>query len=369
MTDAARPEHFLALLREQKLGRLKVYLGFAPGVGKTFEMLQEAHRLKKLGVDVVIGVVETHGRPDTAAQVGDLEQVPLRRVEYRGVCLAEMDLEAILARRPAVVLVDELAHTNAPGSRFPKRYQDVDELLRQGVSVITALNVQHLESLHDVVGRFAGVPVRERVPDTVLARAHQIVNVDLPAEDLQERLAAGKVYPPDRAERALAEFFTAPNLTRLRELALVEVAHRLDRQRAADGRPAGSDRVLVLISSRSPSALKLLRKAARLADRLRAPWEAVYVQTPAERAERTDAATQRRVAEALSLARQLGGVPVELKGDDLATVVAAHARQTTATHVLVGRSRRGWLAQLLRRGALDRLLVGLPDVDVTVCGG
>ena len=249
---AGRPEQFLALLREQQLGRLKVYLGFAPGVGKTYEMLQEAHRLKKLGVDVVIGVVETHGRPDTAAQVGDLEQVPPRRVEYRGVGLAEMDLDAVVARRPAVVLVDELAHTNAPGSRFAKRYQDVEELLRQGVSVITALNVQHLESLHDVVGRFAGVPVRERVPDYVLARAHQIVNVDLPAEDLQERLAAGKVYPPERAERALAEFFTAPNLTRLRELALEEVAHRLDRQRAVDGRPAGSDRVLVLISSRSP---------------------------------------------------------------------------------------------------------------------
>ncbi len=366
--NATRPEQFLALLREQKLGRLKVYLGFAPGVGKTFEMLQEAHRLKKLGVDVVIGVVETHGRADTAALIGDLEQVPQRRVEYRGVALTEMNLDAVIARRPAVALVDELAHTNAPGSRFPKRYQDVEELLRHGVSVITTLNVQHLESLHDVVGRFAGVPVRERVPDYILSRAHQIVNVDLPAEDLQERLAAGKVYPPERAHRALEEFFTTPNLSRLRELALEEVADRLDRQRAEDGRPAGSDRVLVLISSRSPSAHKLLRKAARLADRLRAPWEAVYVQTPSEAAERVDAATQRRVAETLALARQLGGVPVELKGADLTVAVATYARQTAATHVLVGRSRRSRLKQIICPGPVDRLLAALPEVDLVMCG-
>src|SRR5262245_31755222 len=232
-TDTTRPspEHFLALLRDQQRGRLKVYLGFAPGVGKTYEMLQEGHRLKRQGVDVVIGVVETHGRAETAAMIGDLEQVPRRKVEYRGVTLEEMDVDAVLKRRPTVALVDELAHTKAPGSRHPKRYQDVEELLRSGISVITTMNVQHLESLYDVVEKFTGVKVKERVPDHVLAQAQQVVNVDLPAEDLQERMRAGKIYPAERIERALGAFFTEPNLNQLREIALEQVAHVLDRRR------------------------------------------------------------------------------------------------------------------------------------------
>src|SRR5437764_4216114 len=229
--DRPSPEKFLTLIRQQQRGRLKIYLGFAAGVGKTYEMLQEAQRLKRQGVDVVIGVVETHGRADTAALLGDLEQVPRRKVEYRGVVLDEMDLDAVLRRRPTVALVDELAHTNAPGGRHAKRFQDGEELLRHGVSVITTLNVQHLESLYEMVERFTGVRVKERVPDYVLAEAHQVVNVDLPAEDLQDRLRAGKVYPPDRAEQALGNFFTEANLNQLREIALEQVAHVLDRRR------------------------------------------------------------------------------------------------------------------------------------------
>src|SRR5207302_914037 len=186
------PEHFLALIREQQRGRLKVYLGFAAGVGKTYEMLQEGQRLKRQGIDVVIGMVETHGRSETAAQMETLEQVPRRKIEYRGVVLEEMDVDAVLARRPTVVLVDELAHTNAPGSRNAKRYQDVEELLRAGIHVITTLNVQHLESLYDMIERFTGVKVKERVPDYVLAQADQVVNVDLSTEDLQDRMRAGK---------------------------------------------------------------------------------------------------------------------------------------------------------------------------------
>src|SRR5580700_3621314 len=214
-----RVEHFLSLIRQQQRGRLKIYLGFAPGVGKTYEMLQEGQRLKRQGVDVVIGVVETHGRAETAALVGDLEQVPRRRLEYRGVVLEEMDLDAVLARHPTVALVDELAHTNAPGSRFAKRYQDVEELLRNGINVISALNIQHLESLYDMVEKYTGVKVKERVPDYVLGMADQIVNVDLSAEDLQERLQSGKVYAPERIAQALTSFFTEENLNRLRELA------------------------------------------------------------------------------------------------------------------------------------------------------
>src|SRR3954471_19816595 len=229
------PEQFLNLIRRQERGRLKVYLGSSAGVGKTYAMLLEGQRLRGQGVDVAIGIVETHGRAETAEQVGDLEAIPPRQVEYRGVTLREMDLDAVLARRPTVCLVDELAHTNVPGSRHGKRYQDVEDLLRAGIHVITTVNIQHLESLYDEVERVTGVKVKERVPDTVLAEADQIVNVDVSAEDLLERLRAGKVYPPDRAERALAHFFTPANLTRLRELTLTEVAHLIDRRSRRPG--------------------------------------------------------------------------------------------------------------------------------------
>lgn len=237
MSEEARtsPEHFLNIIRRQQRGRLKIYLGFAAGVGKTYEMLQEGQRLKQRGVDVVIGVVETHGRIDTQAQIGTLEQMPRRRIEYRGVALEEMDIDALLTRRPTIALVDELAHTNAPGSRNAKRYQDVEELLRAGINVISTLNIQHLESLHDIVEKATGVKVKERLPDYIISMADQLVNVDISAEDLRERLEAGKVYPKERIEAALAHFFTQPNLTRLRELAMGEIAHRLDRRQVEAG--------------------------------------------------------------------------------------------------------------------------------------
>lgn len=363
------PEQFLSMLREQQRGRLKVYLGFAPGVGKTYEMLQEGQRLKKQGVDVVIGVIETHGRADTAAMIGDLEQVPRRRIEYRGVVLEEMDLDAVLNRKPTVVLVDELAHTNAPGSRHGKRYQDVEELLRNGLSVITTMNVQHLESLYDVVERFTGVRVKERVPDYVLAQAHQVVNVDLPAEDLQERMRSGKIYPTERIERALGHFFTEPNLNQLREIALEQVAHVLDRRRQERDRDVAantSERVMVCVSSGSPNALRLMRKGARLADRLGAPWYAVYVQTPGERTERIDAATERRLADSLALAQQLDGIPMRFKGTDLPSAVAGFVREYGITHVVVGRSNRPWFRRLFGQSLLDRLVRTVSGVDVVV---
>jgi two-component system sensor histidine kinase KdpD len=370
MTPDARPspEHFLTLLRDQKRGRLKVYLGFAPGVGKTYEMLQEGQRLQRQGVDVVVGVVETHGRAETAAQIGELEQVLRRKIEYRGVVLDEMDLDAVLRRRPTVALVDELAHTNAPGGKNAKRYQDVEDLLRAGVSVITTMNVQHLESLYDTVERFTGVKVKERVPDYVLAEAHQVVNVDLPSEDLQERMRAGKIYPPDRATRALDHFFTDANLNQLREIALEQVAHVLDKRRHELAGPQAntSERVMVCLSLRSPNAPKLLRKGARLADRLGAPWFAVYVQTPKERTEKVDAASQRRLADALGLARQLGAVPFESKGPDLMTGIAAFVKEYGITHLVLGRSRRPWYLRWFRGSVLDRLMQAVPGVDLLV---
>jgi two-component system sensor histidine kinase KdpD len=366
--DRRRPEHFLGLIRSQQRGRLKVYLGFAPGVGKTYEMLQEGQRLQRQGVDVVVGVVETHGRADTAVQVGGLEQVCRRTIEYRGVVLDEMDTDAVLARKPTVALVDELAHTNAPGGRHAKRYQDVEELLRAGVSVITTMNIQHLESLYDIIERFAGVKVKERVPDHVLAEADQIVNVDVSAEDLQERLRQGKVYPAERVEKALAHFFTADNLSRLRELALEEIAAALDRQRQKRGGPAdnGSDRVMVCLSSRSPNVQRLLRKAARLADRFTAPWYAVYVQTPRERVEKVDAATQRQVSDSLALAQQLGGIAMPFTGPSFEAAVAAFVAEYRITHVVMGRSLRPWYQRWFGQTALERLLHAVPHVDVTL---
>ena len=370
--DATRPspEQFLNLIRRQERGRLKVYLGSAAGVGKTYAMLREGHRLKKQGVDVAIGFVETHGRAETAEQVGDLEVIPPREIEYRGVTLREMDLDAILARRPTVCLVDELAHTNAPGSRHPKRYQDVEELLRAGIHVITTVNIQHLESLYDEVERATGVKVKERLPDSVLAEADQIVNVDVSAEDLLERLKAGKVYPPERVERALENFFTPANLTRLREIALTEIAHLIDRRgrRAeADRAPASAaERVMVGLSSRSPNAPALLRKAARLADRLNAPWYAVYIQTPAEDLTRIDAATQRILGKNLELAQQLGGIPMTFRGRDVASTILAFAREYGIKVIVMGKSHRPWHRRLWGGSVLDRLLRETEGIDVMI---
>jgi two-component system sensor histidine kinase KdpD len=370
--DSSRPtpEQFLTLIRRQERGRLKVYLGSSAGVGKTYAMLREGHRLRQQGLDVVIGLVETHGRVDTAEQIGDLEVITPRRIEYRGVTLQEMDLDAILARRPTVCLVDELAHTNAPGSRHGKRFQDVEDLIRAGIHVITTVNIQHLESLYDEVERATGVKVKERLPDRVLGEADQIVNIDVSAEDLLERLKAGKVYPPDRAERALDNFFTVPNLTRLREIALSEMAHLIDRRsrRAeADQAPvSATDRVMVGLSSRSPNAPALLRKAARVADRLNVPWYAVYIQTPAEDLTRVDAATQRLLGKNLELAQQLGGVPMTFRGRDVASTIAAFAREYGIKIIILGKSLQPWHRRIWSGSIVDRLLRESDGVDVMI---
>jgi two-component system sensor histidine kinase KdpD len=366
------PEQFLHLIRRQERGRLKVYLGSAAGVGKTYAMLREGHRLKQQGVDVAISLVETHGRAETAEQIADLEIIPPRMIEYRGLTLREMDLEAILARRPTVCLVDELAHTNAPGSRHAKRYQDVEELLRAGIHVITTVNIQHLESLYDEVERVTGVKIKERLPDSVVGEADQIVNVDVSTEDLLERLRVGKVYPPEGAGRALACFFTPGNLTRMRELTLTEIAHLIDRRsRRADADRApvsATDRVMVGLSSRSPNATALLRKAARLADRLNAPWYAVYIQTPAEDLTRVDAATQRAVGKNLELAQQLGGVPMTFRGSDVASTVLAFAREYGIRVIVMGKSRQPWYRRILHGSIIERLLREAESIDVMIVG-
>ena len=364
------PEQFLNLIRRQARGRLKVYLGSAAGVGKTYAMLREGQRLKKQGVDVVIGIVETHGRAETQEQIGDLKIVPPRIIEYRGVKLREMDLNAILARRPTVCLVDELAHTNVPGSKHSKRYQDVEELLLAGIHVITTVNIQHFESLYDEIERTIGVKVKERFPDRVLAEADQIVNVDVSVEDLIERLNTGKIYPEDRVNSSLENFFTPTNLTRLREITLTEIAHLIDRRtrRAeADQAPiATTDRVMVGVSSMSPNASALLRKTARVADRLNAPWYAVYVQTPSEDLTRIDAATQRVLSKTLELAQQLGGIPMTFRGPDIASTMWAFAQEYAIKVIVIGKSRQPWYRRLTRSSILEGLMKITNDIDIYI---
>jgi two-component system sensor histidine kinase KdpD len=367
------PERFLELIRKQQRGKLKIYLGFAAGVGKTYEMLQEGNRLRKQGIDVVIGYVEPHARPDTIAQIGELERVPTRKIDYHGMTLEEMDIEGILARRPTIALVDELAHTNAPGSVNPKRYLDVEELLRAGISVISTLNIQHLESLHDIVEQATGVRVKERLPDYVVTMADEIVNVDLTAQDLRERLEAGKIYPKERVPAALENFFTPEKLTQLRELAMEEIAFRLDRARhegqlRGEEAASGSERIMVCLSSRSPQAAAMLRRAARIADRMGAPWYALYVQTPRESAENIDAATQRELGKNLDLARQLGGTLLNGKGADLVSTIDAFAKEYSITHIILGRSRQPWYRRWFRPSIVDRLQQTVDGVDMTILG-
>ncbi len=370
--SSTRPsaDDFLQIIRQQQLGKLKVYLGPSPGVGKTFAMLSEGRRLKERGVDVVIGYVEPHERPETTAQIGDLEIVPPRLTQYHGITLKEMDVDAVIARKPTVALVDELAHTNAPDSKNRKRYEDVEDLLRAGISVISTVNIQHLESLYNFVEDATGVKVKERVPDEILKKADQIVNIDLPAEDLQERLQAGKIYPKERIEAALANFFTEKNLTRLREMTLSESANFLDRrqreQSPADSKSSGPGQVMVAISSLGPDPQRLLRKTARLASQLNAPWYAVYVRTPKESAVRIDAAAQRRVADTLETAQKMGGLVFSMKGEDVAQALISFAKEYGITHIVVGRPGKRGIRRFFKQTLHERLLEELPDVDLVV---
>jgi two-component system, OmpR family, sensor histidine kinase KdpD len=371
---APSPADFLELLERSRRGRLKLYIGFAAGVGKTYRMLEEAHALRRRGTDVVVALVETHGRADVAALLPGLEIVPRRKLEYRGLHVEEMDLDAVIARRPEIAIVDEIAHTNVPGSRNAKRYQDVLELLRTGIHVIGAFNVQHLESLNDLVERSTGTLVRERVPDTFLEQADQVVNLDLAVEDLLERLRAGKIYPPARSEQALRAFFRPENLTTLRELALREVAESVGRTPAsapeagarARARRAASGRVLVCLSSLSPRAPSLIRSGARLAGRLNTDWFTAYVETPAEAPDRVDAATLRRLHANIERARELGAEVVCLRACDPVAAILDFARSHAVAHIVVGRTRRTGWKRLLRGDFMHRMVREAMDFDLHV---
>ena len=338
-TGKSRAESFLRMIRKSRRGKLKIYLGYAAGVGKTWQMLLEAHRLKDSGIDVVAGLVETHGRKETGALIQGLETVPLLKIPYKSIEMEDLDLTAVLKRRPEVVLVDELAHTNPPGSRNAKRHQDVEDLLDAGIHVISTLNVQHLESLYETVERAVGVKVRERIPDRIVLEADQIVNVDITAEDLIQRLKDGKIYGAERIETALDHFFKPVNLEQLRELTLRELAAQIDsRQREphTSELPSSPDQVMVCLSSRGPNSDALLRYASRLAGRLNRNWYAVYVQTRKERPTAIDATTQRILARTLTLAHQLGATVFTYKGDDVVKTLLEFAREYRVGHLVIG---------------------------------
>jgi two-component system sensor histidine kinase KdpD len=372
--SARRPEDFLELVQRARRGRLKLYIGFAAGVGKTYQMLEEAHALRKRGVDIVIGFVETHGRAETAALIEGLEVVPRLRIEYRGVVVEEMDLDGVLDRRPAVAIVDEIAHTNVPGSRNKKRYQDVLELIDAGINVIGALNIQHLESLNDLVDRVTGVTVRETVPDSFLRQADQIVNLDLAIEDLEERLKAGKIYAADKVPWALEHFFKAHNLRTLRELALREVAESIERaseaqarkDEASNGDRGGRGRVMVCMSSYPPHAAALLRRGSRMAGRLSTDWFVVYVETPSETPDRIDAEAQRHLLANIERARELGAEVVRLKSRDPVAALIDFARSHGVGHIIIGRSHQPWWRQVLGRSVPLRLVREAAGFDIHI---
>jgi two-component system, OmpR family, sensor histidine kinase KdpD len=371
------PEAWLEVARreESRTGKLRIFVGAAPGVGKTYEMLQTARARKEDGYDIVVGIVETHGRRETEALLDGLEVIPRRRIEYRGQWLEEMDLDAVIARRPQIALVDELAHTNAPGSRHPKRYLDVEELLSHGINVYTTVNIQHIESLNDVVAQITRVRVRETVPDAVFDRADAVELVDLTPDDLIERLKEGKVYVPKQAERALEHFFSPTNLTALRELALRRTAERVDEQlltqmqaQAIPGPWAAGERVLVC-TSEDPRAAGLVRYAKRLADRLHGPWTALYIES--RRSLQLSQEEGDRVADTLRLAEALGGEAITIPGGDrpIADDVIGYAHANNVTHIVIGKSSRSRWFEILHGSVVHDLVRRAGNISVHVIAG
>src|SRR6185295_41719 len=365
------PEALLAKLRNGEKPTLRVYIGAAPGVGKTWQMLEDAHALKREGIDIIIAVLETHGRGETAALADGLERVPLRQIEYRGVTLEEIDLDAVIERDPQVAIVDELAHTDVPGSRNRKRYEDVLELLAHDISVITAVNIQHIESLNDVVARTTGVRVRETVPDHFFRRAEEVVNVDVSVETLRTRLRQGKIYGVEKIEQSLNNFFRKGNLSALRELALRQVAQdqatKAHEYREREGlvQAVIPEKVMVAMASRG-SAKKLLRTGSRIAGRLASDWYAVYVETPREEMGRIKPEEYAALQENIRFAEELGAKVVKLKSTRVADALIDFARREGITHVVFGQTSRTRWDIMLHGSVINRFLDEVRDATVQV---
>src|ERR1700728_4169191 len=328
-----------------ELAKLRIYIGAAPGVGKTYQMLEDAHLMRKQGIDVVIGLIESHGRKDTQDQIKDLEVIPRRAIPYRNVVLEEMDLDAVLARHPQFCIVDELAHTNVPDSKNRKRYEDVQELLDAGINVMTAVNIQHLETLNDAVNRSANTTIRETVPDSFVKRADEVVNIDITVEELRNRLRAGKIYAPEKVEQSLANFFRKGNLNMLRELSLRTTAEQVSKRASDYLRTQGleqapvPDKVMVCLSTR-PGTERLLRVGARIAGRLATNWYAVYVARPDEDKGHGDPEAFQRIEEYQRMARDLGAQVVVLTDKNVSDALIRFAQQESISHVIFGQPVR-----------------------------
>ena len=366
------PESLLKMVEENERAKLRIYIGAAAGVGKTYRMLQDAHQLKEQGVDVVIGAVETHGRIETKEQIKDMELVPPVKIEYRGATFEEMNLPAIIERKPAVVVVDELAHTNIEGVKNSKRYEDILELLENGISVITAINIQHIESLNDVIARQTNIQVRETVPDSFFKRADEIIDIDISVDTLRTRLRQGKIYAVEKIEQSLNNFFRKGNLATLRELALRQVAQFQSEQdheyREREGLEQAviPEKVMVCLASRG-SAKKLLRTGARIAGRLaNGDWVAVYVETSEEEAGRIDPKIYATLQENISLAVTLGAKVIKLKSNNVADALLKFARENGMTHVIFGQSARSRWEIMWKGSIINRFLSEVKDAAVHV---
>lgn len=355
----------------QERAKLRIYLGAAPGVGKTYRMLEEAHLLQQQGVDIVIGLIEPHGRKETASLIGSLEIIPLKDIVYRSVTLKEMDTDAILARHPHTCIVDELAHTNVPGSRNRKRYEDVLELLDAGINVMTAFNIQHLETLNDAVSRSASTQIRETVPDSFLKRADEVVTVDVTIDELRTRLREGKIYAPEKIEQALANFFRKGNLNMLRELALRTTAEQVSTAASEYRRTQGleqapmPEKVMVCISPR-PGTERLIRAGARIAGRLATNWYAVYVETPDKDLRNNDPGAFQRLEEYERMARDLGAKIIVLKDKNVPDALIAFTKRENISHVVFGQSARSRFDILLRGSVINKFLAEVRDTTVQV---
>jgi len=360
---------FLKHIRKRKKGRLKVYIGMIAGVGKTYRMLQEAHELFKAGVDVKIGFIEPHDRQETLALVTDVPLIPRKKVFYKGRELEEMDLENILRIRPDVVLVDELAHSNIPGSKNEKRWQDVLDLIGSGINVITAFNVQHLESMVDRVQKISGIQVTECIPDKILHYADEVVNIDLPAADLIKRLQDGKIYSGDRIQRALDNFFQPEQILQLRELALRQVATQVEHQ-IQNALPQESrmpkERFMACVSTNYEGGKKIIRKTSRLASHYQATWFVLYIQTPKEHSDKIDLAVQRKLLQNLKWATELGAEVIRVKGDDIPELIFQQAEKYNIGNLILGRPHFSLYRQLIGKNYFDKLLKKLVNREIDV---
>lgn len=363
----ASVQHFLDLIKKSRRGKFKVYIGMSAGVGKTYRMLQEAHSLLRSGIDIKIGFIETHNRPETHALADGLPIVPRKKIFYKGKELEEMDIQAVLNLRPEVVIVDELAHTNIEGSKNEKRWQDVMEILSAGINVISAVNIQHIESLNNDIKEITGIDVKERVPDSVLAQADEVVNIDLTADELILRLKEGKIYTPDKIQTALVNFFKPEHILQLRELALKEVASQVERKIETElprNAALRHEKFLACISSNDRAARHVIRKTARLANYYNSKWFVLYVQTPAESTDRIALDKQRHLINNFKLATELGAEIINTQNSSVASAIINEAEKRKITTVCIGKPRFNLLRIILATGTFNQLLNKLSSADV-----